>query len=462
MSREDLEAQDDELLALTSIYPEDEFRRVEAAPEGEIEICLELPSDFLIYIKSNCATNSFAENFENTVSFLPPIVLNFELPPDYPSAAPPDFTLSCKWLSPGQLTLLCHHLDVLWEENKGCVVLFPWIQFLKEETLDFLDIKSPYEIEVSSNGLQNWMQPPEKTPADGALFDKRAIQDVQSVSALVKYILVFSEAQEKKVFDGKPFLCNICFMEKLGSECTHFKDCQHVYCNNCLKDYFEVQIKDGQVHALNCPEPKCTSTATPAQVKNLVGEQQFSRYDRLLLQSSLDLMADVVYCPRLSCQTPVMVEPEGTMGICSVCHYAFCILCNMTFHGISPCKVTEEKNVDISEDNLTDDDEKEERRQLKKVQRKQNREWIKENSKSCPSCKVNIEKNGGCNRMSCSKCYTPFCWLCLTILAPDIEYKHFQDPAECLRRLQEREKEKEKVKEGEEEEEEEDDYYYYY
>ncbi|XP_073507352.1 E3 ubiquitin-protein ligase RNF14-like isoform X2 [Phyllobates terribilis] len=446
MSREDQEAQEDELLALTSIYSEDEFRRVDAAPEGEIQICLELPSDFLIHIKSNSATNCLADDFENTVSFLPPILLNFELPPDYPSAAPPNFTLSCKWLSPRQLTLLCQHLDDLWEENRGCVVLFSWIQFLKEETLDYLNIKSPYEIELSSNGLQNWMQPPEKTPADGFLlergsFDKRAIQDVQSVSALIKYILVFSEAQEKKVFDSKPFLCNICFMEKLGSECTHFKDCQHVYCNSCLKDYFEIQIKDGQVHALNCPEPECTSVATPAQVKDLVGEQLFSRFDRLLLQSSLDLMADVVYCPRLSCQTPVMVEPEGTMGICSVCQYAFCILCKMTFHGISPCNIPEgpEENIaDLSEEDLTAEEENR-RRVEKSVQRMQNREWIKMNSKSCPGCKVPIEKNDGCNKMTCSKCKEFFCWLCLTILPQDFPYQHFQDPAECLNRLREEE-----------------------
>ncbi|XP_073444534.1 E3 ubiquitin-protein ligase RNF14-like [Dendrobates tinctorius] len=456
MSREDQEAQEDELLALTSIYSAEEFKRKDAAPGGEIHLCLELPSDFVISIKSNSATNSFAENFENTVPFLPPIVLNFELPPDYPSAAPPDFTLSCKWLSPTQLTLLCQHLDDLWEENNGCVVLFPWIQFLKEETLDYLNIKSPYEIELSNNGLQNWMQPAEKTPDDGVSlergsFDKRAIQDVQSVSALVKYILVFSEAQEKKVFDSKPFMCNICFMEKLGSECTHFKDCQHVYCNSCLKDYFEIQIKDGQVHALNCPEPKCKSVATAAQVKCLVGEQLFGRYDRLLLQSSLDLMADVVYCPRPGCQTPVMQEPEGTMGICSVCQFAFCVLCYMTFHGLSPCKIPDDKFLELSEEYLAANEER--RSEMDKrygdvlkavegfrnMERLRNLEWLGKYSKPCPGCKAPTEKIDGCNRMTCTRCMQTFCWLCLKILPHYNAYKHFDSPSECLNRLHEKE-----------------------
>ncbi|XP_069827794.1 E3 ubiquitin-protein ligase RNF14-like [Dendropsophus ebraccatus] len=442
MSTEDQEAQRDELLALASIYSEDEFKRAEGNfPGGECNLCLELPSDFVISIKSNSATNSSADNFEATVLFLPPIVLNIELPLDYPSTTPPNFTLSCKWLSAAQLTLLCQHLDDLWEENKGSVVLFSWIQFLKEETLDYLNIKSPYEIEVSSNGVQDWMQSPEKTLTDGVLLergalDRRAIQDVQSVPALIKYILDFSRAQQKKTFDRKPFSCNICLMERLGSECTHFKPCQHVYCNTCLKDYYEVQIKDGQVSSLNCPEPECTSVATPAQVKDLVGEQLFSRYDDLLLQLGLDSMADVVYCPRITCQAPVIQEPESTMGMCSVCQYAFCILCKMTFHGIAPCKVPEEKNDDLDEEDTDDDEEEDEMEYLARQANKiKNVSWIKESTKPCPGCRSPIEKNGGCNKMFCSRCRTPFCWLCLKIL-----YKTKQEPVhndysgECISR----------------------------
>ncbi|XP_075131079.1 E3 ubiquitin-protein ligase RNF14-like [Leptodactylus fuscus] len=434
MSTEDKEAQEDELLALTNIYSVEEFKREDAAPGGEIHLYLELPSDFVISIKSNSATNSFADNFENTVSFLPPIVLNFELPPGYPSTTPPNFTLSCTWLSSAQLSLLCQHLDDLWEENRGYVVLFPWVQFLKEETLDFLNITSPYEIDLSNNGFQN--------PADGerGLLDKRAKQEVQSVPALVRNILDCIEMQEKKVFDSKQFVCNICFMEKLGSECTLFKNCQHVYCNICMKDYFEIQIKEGQVHAMNCPEPECKSVATPAQVRDLVEEQLYGRYDRLLLQSSLDLMADVVYCPRPCCRTPVMQEPEGTMAICSACHYAFCIYCKKAFHGLSPCTVNAEKLIELTKEYLAAD-EKGKREllkryvQLKKViDEMKSHEWVKGNSKPCPSCKAPIEKIDGCNKMACSGCKQFFCWICLKILPQDDPYKHFNPPVQCRMR----------------------------
>ena len=96
--------------------------------------------------------------------------------------------------------------------------------------------------------------------------DERAVQDVESLSSLIQEILDFDQAQQIKCFNSKLFLCNICFCEKLGSECMYFLECRHVYCKACLKDYFEIQIRDGQVQCLNCPEPKCPSVATPGQV----------------------------------------------------------------------------------------------------------------------------------------------------------------------------------------------------
>lgn len=44
------------------------------------------------------------------------------------------------------MSSLCRRLDELWEENQGSVILFTWIQLLKEEALDFLGIQSPLEI----------------------------------------------------------------------------------------------------------------------------------------------------------------------------------------------------------------------------------------------------------------------------------------------------------------------------
>lgn len=39
------------------------------------------------------------------VCFLPPLVLNFELPADYPSTSAPIFTVSSKWMTRAQVRI---------------------------------------------------------------------------------------------------------------------------------------------------------------------------------------------------------------------------------------------------------------------------------------------------------------------------------------------------------------------
>jgi len=43
---------------------------------------------------------------------------------------------------------------------------------------------------------------------------------------------------------------------------------------------------------------------------------------------------------------------------------------------------------------------------------KATRLWLKARTKSCPKCKVRIEKNRACNHMKCRNCGHDFCWLC--------------------------------------------------
>ena len=47
--------------------------------------------------------------------------------------------------------------------------------------------------------------------------------------------------------------------------------------------------------------------------------------------------------------------------------------------------------------------------------------------KPCPYCNNHVEKNKGCNHMTCIICNTHWCWLCLQIIDKNNLEGHFSD-----------------------------------
>ncbi|XP_074524776.1 E3 ubiquitin-protein ligase RNF14-like [Halichoeres trimaculatus] len=539
------EEQEDELLALQSIFDSDQFVRDESKFTGEIRVSVELPADFTVVLKEGKTQKKY------DISFLPPLLLTFELPEDYPSSSPPSFTLTCSWLTHTQLSALTAQLTDLYQANGGAVVLFIWIQFLKEDALGFLDIHSLLELPsdaesdspTPSKGAENITgilgngQDPE--PSSGTSEDSEEakefiphelnpeegilIQDADKISqasdegesdqehetseskvvsernqedilnggdlpasslpssssehppddsgqsgsaslpahpemssqneqkttfglsltpsqALMSKILIYNAEQKQKEFATTVFDCGVCYMGWLGSECIELLGCGHIFCRGCLGEFCKVQITEGNVRGVTCPNTGCPATPTPAQVKSLVGEELYSRYDRLLLQMTLDSMPDVIYCPRRTCAAACISEKSSRAAMCFVCNFAFCIACKKTYHGTDDCQnkkeIKEEKedprgtNMPLPrsaegikalwEDYSTGSKERKKllesrygRGRLRfTVQEGLSENWMEINSKFCPHCFSRIQKDGGCNRMFCTQCRRPFCWGC--------------------------------------------------
>lgn len=119
---EDLEAQKDELLALDSIFGSEVLVRVadgtHSAAAGEMRASVELSQDFFVAVKDGDAFVYFG------ISSLPPLTLSFELPEEYPSSAPPSFTLTCCWLTDTQVVhhpTICFYVAILCELYYVCL-----------------------------------------------------------------------------------------------------------------------------------------------------------------------------------------------------------------------------------------------------------------------------------------------------------------------------------------------------
>jgi len=110
----------------------------------------------------------------------------------------------------------------------------------------------------------------------------------------------------------------------------------------------------------------------------------------------------------------------GATVQCS-CGYRFCFTCHNEAHEPAACERVrhwQKKCVDESETG----------------------HWVSANTKDCPKCHIAVEKNGGCNHMTCRQCSYEWCWFCLKV------WKGHSDYYTCTRyeKIQKKNKNKKK------------------
>jgi len=109
--------------------------------------------------------------------------------------------------------------------------------------------------------------------------------------------------------------------------------------------------------------------------------------------SVVDSVRDLKWCPAPGCDKVIKSVSASTKAIRCVCGFSWCFACSSEDH--RPCSCEDWK---LWVNKLGSESE--------------NVNWILANTKICPKCKVHIEKNQGCNHMTCRKCRHEFCWIC--------------------------------------------------
>ena len=128
-------------------------------------------------------------------------------------------------------------------------------------------------------------------------------------------------------------------LKQLGSNFVRLS-CQHFFCLKCMETLCRMHVKEGSVFQLVCPGTKCKDSIPPYVLKRLLTEEQFERWDRLLLQKTLDSISDIVFCPRcvIGC-----VEDENNNAQCPECSFIFCSFCKGPWHPGKQCLTPEQK-----------------------------------------------------------------------------------------------------------------------
>ena len=207
--------------------------------------------------------------------------------------------------------------------------------------------------------------------------------------------------------DGE--ICPVCYdnidePDRLG--------CGHAYCSGCLR-HFLLTASDTKQFPLSCigdegtcdlpiPLPVIQRFLLPTQVKRLL---EISFLDHLGRHPE-----KFKYCATPDCPEIYSLESDSGGGIfrCRSCFVSVCVSCGEDHEGFS-CEEWKIHRDPEARERLLEG-------------------WAEENQnvKKCPKCSILIEKNGGCNHMTCPKCSVHICWRCLGVFGAGEIYDHME------------------------------------
>ncbi|PSN65914.1 hypothetical protein BS50DRAFT_401045 [Corynespora cassiicola Philippines] len=209
------------------------------------------------------------------------------------------------------------------------------------------------------------------------------------------------------IHENEEELCPVCWTPPEGPFRT---SCSHVYCISCL----ESQCTSSSSFPIRClgTSAKCNQPFNLSELKTgLTGPI----YDSLL-QNSLNIYVRTHPIEFQHCSTPECTRFYRTSSKenprvfeCDSCLTSICTSCRQTEHTGYSCSewaafLKAEADTGLEE-------------------------YKKEHDiRGCPKCSSAIEKDGGCNHMTCQNCQAHICWFCMKTFNNGTDtYVHMQE-----------------------------------
>ncbi|KAF7311819.1 RBR-type E3 ubiquitin transferase [Mycena indigotica] len=221
------------------------------------------------------------------------------------------------------------------------------------------------------------------------------------------------------------FTCSICFDDAPGLTPLSL-ECGHAACSGCWEAYITSKIRDEAEHVCRCMAEGCGLVAPDSFIRGAIDEDGFIRFQELLVRHFVGCNKNLKFCPYPSCTNTVSC-PSGASksSLTTVVPIVSCGARGLASDG-APLSQSQElvKRATGKEHKfcfgcVIDSDHRPVVCAVATLWLKKCRDdsetanWIKSNTKECPKCVSTIEKNGGCNHMTCKKCKHEFCWVCM-------------------------------------------------
>lgn len=168
--------------------------------------------------------------------------------------------------------------------------------------------------------------------------------------------------------------------------------CFHRICFTCIRDCFSSQLARGDT--LLCPYPGCDKELVLEDCRGIVDDDALNLIIHRKKEKAIPVL-DRVYCPKPSCNF-LMSDRDLPLGFsidprqkavartCVECDLCFCKKCHVPWHYKKTCDEFKKSQSYLTSDAALFES-------LVKTEG-----WIK-----CPQCATVVQKNGGCQRISC-------------------------------------------------------------
>lgn len=218
--------------------------------------------------------------------------------------------------------------------------------------------------------------------------------------------------------------CAICLENVTEGVLLHKTQRQtHMLCLNCAESFIVSQLRENltqknYVHTISCCSVfggnKRNTCKKILNVTELKIPASIETIPTLVAKITAFTMPGATACLSGICENVVLIPENTDIAICPDCQLTWCHRCKVSpFHVRMTC--VQHKFIN---------DSTPETQQMKQL--------IAEGEiKLCPTCNHGIEKNRGCNKVTCSQCKNAMCWLCG---AGKIDYNHF-DNGTCFDKL---------------------------
>ena len=189
----------------------------------------------------------------------------------------------------------------------------------------------------------------------------------------------------------KPFLCKVCYDD--ASSDGFSLGCGHSFCTGCYQGYLHNQVSEGPLCVVaRCPEYKCSQAIPPTVVETFLNEEDKNLYKRYTVRQFIEANKSYRYCPAPNCE--LVSQGCGETNVSCKCGHEYCFHCAEEDHRPCNCSTLAKWIDKCNNDSETAN-------------------WMAVNTKPCPKCVSRIEKNQGCNHMTCRQCKHEFCWICM-------------------------------------------------